>query len=219
MISTLIDKLDSFEIIRDEIAAILAAETASQQALAVTASKDPEPWKFQVYAERGNPWEKWTNDLADRSPIVNVWFDSSTYDGKASNVVERQKAEGVFNVDCYALGVAHEDGAGHAPGDEAAARNVQATARLVRNILMSSEYIYLNLRGVVWKRFPQSLTVFQPQGTERASIQVLGARFALSVHFNETSPQYVGENLELISTQVQRAADGALYFDADFVVP
>jgi len=40
-IDTLIDKEDNFTLIRNEIAAILAVEVASQKVLATAASKDP----------------------------------------------------------------------------------------------------------------------------------------------------------------------------------
>jgi hypothetical protein len=62
--------------------------------------------------------------------------------------------------------------------------------RLARNIIMAGAYTYLGLRGLVWKRFPQSISMFQPQIENRAVQRVVGARLALQVHFNEFSPQY-----------------------------
>ena len=59
MISELIDKQDNFEIVRDQIAAILVNEVASQMALATAEAKDPEDWNLQIFTERSNPWEKW----------------------------------------------------------------------------------------------------------------------------------------------------------------
>ena len=44
-IQALIDKQDSFEIVRDKIGLILASESASQQALATAAAKDPDLWR------------------------------------------------------------------------------------------------------------------------------------------------------------------------------
>lgn len=43
-LQALIDKQDSVEIIRDQIAAILVQEIANQQALAIADSKDPALW-------------------------------------------------------------------------------------------------------------------------------------------------------------------------------
>lgn len=222
MIDTLIDKQDTFEIVRDKIALILASESASQMALATLAAKDPDDWKLRVYTERSNPWEQWleVDEKTDLSPIVNVWFDNSNFDKSASNVMERQKSVGTFNIDCYGYGISEDDQAGgQLAGDQEAALEVHRAIRLVRNILMSATYTHLGLRGVVWSRWPQAITVFQPQIEGRQVQQVVGARVALQVTFNEFSPQVVEEILELVSIDIKRAEDGAIVIDADYQYP
>lgn len=217
MIAALIDKQDNFEVVRDQIAAILATEVASQMALATAGGKDPDDWKLQIYSERSNPEEQWLNEQTDRSPIINVWFESSNFDPAASNVVERQKTEGIFNIDCYGYGKAADvAGGGHTPGDEQAAFEVHRALRLVRNILMAAEYTYLGLRGVVWGRWPQSITSFQPQLGSTPAQQVHGARLAFRVVFNEFSPQVEAETLELVTVDVIRAEDGQIVVEADY---
>jgi len=216
-IQTLIDKQDNFEVIRDQIAAILVTEIASQQALATAAAKDPNEWKLRIFAERSNPWEQYLNNSGnDPSPIVNIWYDNSNFDQSGSNIQERQKTEGIFNIDCYGYGVSEDDGAGHKPGDREAAYEVQKALRLVRNILMAGEYTYLGLRGLVWQRWPQSITVFQPQIDGRQIQQIVGARIAFRVVFNEFSPQVIAETLELLSVDVKRAEDGEIVLEADY---
>ena len=211
MIAELIDKQDNFEIVREQIAAILAAETANQQTLAGAAGEDPDLWKFRVYSERSNPWSQLTEPSADKSPLVNVWFDSSTFDKGASNPVERQKCDAVFNIDCYAQATSQDDGAGgHIAGDEQAALEAQRVVRLVRNILMAGENTYLQMRGIVWSRWPQSIKLFQPQLDNRSVENVVAARLTFAVAFNEFSPQVQGETLELISTKVIRKVDGEI---------
>lgn len=217
---TLIDKQDTFEIIRDQIVAILVLETANQQALATLAGKDPDDWKLRIFMERSNPWEQFLNGPVDRSPLINVWYDNSGFDSASSNVIERQKTDGVFNIDCYGYGQSEDDIAGgHKPGDREAALEVQKALRLVRNILMAGENTYLQLRGTVWGRWPQSATVFQPQQGERAAQQIVGARLTLRVTFNEFSPQVVAETLELLSVDVIRAEDGEIVVEADYNYP
>ncbi len=218
-ISELIDKQDTFELVRDEIAAILATEVASQMALAVTAGKDPDEWKLRVFSERSNPWEQMLNDQTDRSPIVNVWFDSTSFNPASSNIVERQTAEGVFNIDCYGFGFSADDGGGHIAGDKEAAFEAHRALRLVRNILMAAEYTYLNLRGLVWNRWPQSITVEQPDIGERLTPKTSGARLALRVVFNELSPQVPSETLELVSASVKRQETGEVVVETDYVYP
>lgn len=216
-IPTLIDKQDNFEIVRDQIGAILVTEVASQMALATAAAKDPNDWKLQIFLERSNPWEKWLNDQNDTSPIVNVWFDNSNFDKSASNVMQRQKTEATFNIDCYGYGISSDDGAsGHNPGDKEAAFEVHKALRLVRNILMAAEYTYLGLRGLVWTRWPQAITSFQPQIEGLQMQQCVGARFAFNVVFNEFSPQVAEETLEYVAIDVKRTEDGQLVIEADY---
>jgi len=213
----LIDKQDSFEIVRDQIGAILALEIASQQVLATAAAKDPEDWHIRVFEERSNPWEQFLNDDNDSIPIVNVWYDHSTFDPAGSNVVERQKATAIYNIDCYGRGVSTNiKGGGHNPGDKDGAFEVQRTLRLVRNILMAGEYTYLALQGLVWQRWSQTATVFQPQQDGAPTQNIVGARFELAVMFSEFSPQVAAETLEFLSVDVKRIEDGEIVVEADY---
>lgn len=153
----------------------------------------------------------------DQTPIVNVWFDSSTFDERSSNNIERQKCDGRYHIDVYGRGLSRADGAGHIAGDKEAATEAHRAVRLVRNIVMSAYYTYLNLRGVVWRRWVESITVFQPQEIERSTQQIVAARLTLNVQFNEFSPQYVAETLELLSVQCTFADDGeVIYCEAEY---
>lgn len=221
MALALIDKQDTVEIIRDQIALILANEVANQMALATLAGEDPELWNLKIYTERSNPWELYLNNPEEVTPIVNVWFEDETFDKSASNFIERQKAVGVFNIDCYGRGLSADIAAGgHTPGDEDAAFTVQRAVRLVRNILMSAENTYLQLpRGTAWDRMPQSITMFQPLMTENAAQKIVGARLALNVSYNEFSLQIEGEEMDLLSIDIQRADDGAILAEADYSYP
>lgn len=220
VLSTLIDKVDNFELIRDQIAAILVAEVANQVALATTAGKpDPNDWNLKVYTERSNAWEQWLNDQSDVTPIVNVWYDNSNFDKSSSNVMQRQKSESTFNIDCYGLGISADVVAGgHTLGDQEAAFAVHKAVRLVRNILMAAENTYLQMRGLVWLRWPQAITSFQPQIDGAQAQQITGARIVLDVSFNEFSPQGDESNtLELVSIDVKRTEDGQIVMEADYV--
>ena len=224
-ITTLIDKRDTFEIIRDELAAILRTEVTAQEALAVAAEKDPASWKLRVFVERTNPWEEFQepsvttadDPLPEVPPIVNVSFDNANYDLNASNLVERQKSTATYNIDCYGYGVAADDPlGGHRAGDEDAALDCQRAVRLVRNILMSGPYTYLGLRGTVWRRFIQAVNVFRPGSPEQPVQQVAAARIAVQVEFSEYAPQVVGEPLELVQLTVTRAETGEIYLTANY---
>lgn len=218
-IAALIDKTDTFEVVRDTISAILLAEVISQKALATAASKDPAPWDLRVYLERANPWAEFEHAPTQiaATPIVNVALDNLGFDPSSSNLIEAQKATAVFNVDCYGYGISEDlPAGGHTPGDSRAALEVQRVVRLVRNILMSADYAYLGLRGTVFRRWVQSVQIFQPQMDARPVQHVVGARIAFQTEFGELSPQVTGEPLELVASQVLRRETGEVYFAADY---
>jgi hypothetical protein len=210
LINTLLSTPDTVEIVRDQIAAILVDEITRQGELGLT----PVP---RVFLERSNPWGALAEDPPNAAPIINVWFDTATFDGTASNITERQKCDATFNIDVYAFGVATVDGAGHAPGDEAAAFACMRTLRLVRQILMSEFYTYLALpRGRVWKRWSQTIGLFQPQTDDRSVINITAGRLALVVSFSEFAPRFDGEALETVGLRILRAGTGQVYIDAEY---
>jgi hypothetical protein len=220
-IDHLIDKQDGFEIVRDKIAAILLAESASQSLLAEEADKDPNQWLLRVFVERSNPWEEFLDlpgteeNPTFAAPIVNVSVDSLSYDMSHGNVVERQRCAGTFNIDCFGYGVAaNVEAGGHEAGDQAAALACQRTVRLVRNILMSATYTYLGdqrkANQFIWRRWLPSVQFYQPQLEGRAMQQVMAARMQLQVEFNEVSPQVTGAPLEVLTVSVKKAPNGEL---------
>lgn len=208
-IETLLSTPDGFEVVRDQIATILLVELTHQGTLGLS----PVP---RVFVERSNPWGPLVEVPADNRPIVNVWFDTANFDGRASNITERQKADGVFNIDCYAAARNVATPGGHAPADQAASLAAQKTLRLVRQILMSGFYVYLGLRGTVWRRWPQTINMFQPPIDERVEYHVVAGRLVLAVQFNELSPQYAGEVLETLTVDVHRAETGELYLQTQY---
>jgi len=227
LITELIDKVDNFELVSDLIASILAVELDNQQQLAFKAGKDPLLWKVRVFTDRANPWDEWSqldlndpNVAADTSPIVNIAIDSATYDKATSDVVERQKCVGLYNLDFYAYGVSTETTEGHRPGDLDASDSLGRAIRLVRNILMSGQYVYLGSPRKadqwVWGRWPQSLTFFQPAIDGTVVPKVLAARLVMAVEFNEFSPQNLGQPLEIIGVTLLRKETSEVYVRATY---
>lgn len=215
LIEALLSAADNVEVVRDQICAILAVEIAGQQALGLELALAP-----RVFRERSNPWGQLHEAPVNERPIVNVWFDSASFDGASSNVAERQRCDGTFNVDVYAFGTsAAADDDGHEPGDELAAITCQRTLRLVRQILMSSHYTYLGLRGVVWKRWPQALTLFRPPTDDKNAQNIVAGRLALVVQFNELAPQFAGEPLETLGLEIKRRETGEIYASAEYSTP
>lgn len=226
LITTLIDKVDSSELIRDTIAAILVTERAGQQELAALAGKDPQLWDFRVFIERSHPWSEFDQDAASsrddvepdvHAPIVSVSFETWSPDKSKSNVFERQQGVGIFNVDCYGYGVAEaEYEGGHTPGDQKAAEEAARAARLVRNTLMAAVYTYLGLRGTVAGRWVQTVTAFQPAIDGRTVQNVVAYRIAFAVEYPEFSPQVETEILEGILATVKRSETGEVFLTAEY---
>lgn len=201
--------LDSVEIVRDQIAAILKVELANQ----ATLTGRPQP---RVFVERASPWGVFAEGSRSEPPVVNVALESMSYDGQASNIVERQKCEATYFIDAYGYGVSVEGDSGHSPGDQTAALEAQKALRLVRRILMAGPYTYLGLRGLVWRRWPQSVSMFQPQFDTRNTQHVVAGRLTLQVQFNELSPQTAGEPLETLTVEVTRSTTGEVLIAAQY---
>ena len=125
---------------------------------------------------------------------------------------------GIFNVDVYGWGVTQDDGAGgQLPGDREAAFTAQRGYRLCRNILMAAENIYLQMQGLVWTRWVQSINEFQQQLGENAAHDVIGMRLGFEVQFNEFAPQVeAAGDLEFVSIDIFRNSDGLLVAEADY---
>lgn len=212
-VQTLIDKTDTQELVRDQIAVILAENVVAQMALAVTAGKDPELWNLTIYTERFQPLENALNITSASSgpttPIVNVYFDSSDDMLASSNFVDRQQKKGTYRIDVYGFGIAQEDGAGgQIPGDFQASINCQRAARLVRNIIMASINTHLQLKGVVANRYFRDMTQMRPNIGENPVQEVIAMRMALDVTFNEFSPQYDAGILEKVVVDINQSLDG-----------
>jgi hypothetical protein len=219
-LTSLIDKQDTFEIVRDRIAVILANEVANQMALATAAAKDPDDWKLRIYTERGNAWEQFlTTPVVDKSPIVNVWFNADQFNKNVGTIATRQKADGVFNIDCYGYGESADvPGGGHTPGDQKAAFESHRAMRLVRNIIMDQSNVRLQFSPnvLVWDRWVQGRETFQPTQGQRTIQNVVGSRITLQVGYNEF-PVTPDEStiLQLVASEIKRESDGLVLAQVD----
>jgi hypothetical protein len=218
MIPVLINDNDNFQIVRDKIAVILVTEIANQQALATLAGKDPLNFYARVYTERSRAFEEFLNvPVADNSALINVSFDSTNFDRSVGSVVSRQRSSAIYNIDCYGYASAEDElGSGHAPGDMLSNFKVQQAIRLVRNILMASEYVTLGMTGVVSTRWINTVNVFQPIIDNNPIQNVIGARVSFSVEFNEFAPQAQPVTLNDIFVGVRRALDGQILIEASY---
>ena len=226
-IPTLMTGLDQFEIVRNQISALLELNQLNQQALATVALEDPKLWELRVFTERSNAWEQLLNiDVnavdANFSPIINVWFDTTQYPQNSGNTVDYQRSDTTFNIDIFGFAASTTDGAtGQLPGDREAAFTCQRGIRFVRRIMMASENRHLQLdRKVVGNRWIQSISSLQPQLDSVPIQQIVGSRIALTVEFLEFAPSADLSNiLERVLIDVLRAEDGSITLQQEYTYP
>lgn len=219
-IERLINTVDAFERVRARIADILATETASQQQLAEQEGEDPRQWALRVFEERAGVWSDFltadhsTTGPLDVPPVVNVRFEAESLIGGASNALRKQEYDARFTVDCYGYGAASADGSGHLPGDRRAALEAQRAVRLVRNILMASEYVALRMRGVVGRHAVTSVQAVELD--PETSIRVAMLRMVLEVRLSETSPQATAAPIGGIDAALVRDPTGEVIVRASW---
>lgn len=228
-ILTLIDKKDNNEIIRDQIAAILAIEKENQKILADADNQNPDLYDFKVTIERARPWLSESNsDGTEKGDLklglVNVYFDSDNFDNPGSEIIKSQNVKGTFNIDIYGFKNAKVvNNTITEFGDEYSSYEVDRVSRLVRNILMSGTYTYLFLGRsayptqpslqIVQKRYIIRREKFFPQQNGENSENIIGERLTLRVDYIENSPQEGLEVLETLITECKRGASGEIYFE------
>lgn len=215
IIANLIDKLDTNEIVRDKIAAILTIEKENQKLLAVKAGKNPANWDFTVFVERAKPWEVLSDSdgcEVGEMPLINVTFDNDSLDEKGSQIMRRQKARGIFFIDCFA----HKNATNQQSGDEATSREADRIARLARNILMYAGYGVLDLKGLVSTRVMRKREKIQPDIRMEAAENIVVSRLTLEVVYEELSAQISPEELEQIFGECKLSETGQVLFDMNF---
>lgn len=217
LLQTLIDKQDTFEIVRDQIGAILVAELVNQRTLAVAASKDPLDWTMSIYVERQQPLEQWldsgVSQAAPQRPVVSIWLDNMNLDTSVSSKsAAKQVYEATFNVDIYAQGFTSDNPAGgHVAADFAARTGCHAAVRLVRNILAAPQNRYLQLRGLVWAHPSFENFEFREPAIDDPlqGMSIWAGRGRFNVKFNESAPEFTGDTIEAIEVTV--SDDGLLF--------
>ena len=178
---TLLNEPDNIEIIRDQIAALLAVDFAHQAELAAEAGvRSRRDYDVAVYVENENPLQ-YVDDEGPESnpfPCVNVSVESS--DGqRGTGSVNNQNMVATVYLDVYATG---NTGSNEDFGMRAGLK-AWKTARLCRRILRAEKNTFLRLRGIVgnmgWK-----FQAFEPDNSQSA-IRVRIVRITLTVPYVE----------------------------------
>lgn len=179
--TTLQSEPDNIEIIRDQIAALLAVDFAHQAELAAEARvKSKRDYDVAVYVENENPLQ-YVDDEEPKSnpfPCVNVSVDSSGNE-RGTGSVNKQSMVATIFLDAYATG---NTGSSEDFGMRAGLK-AWKTARLCRRILRAEKNTFFRLRGIVgnvgWK-----FQAFEPDNVQSA-ILVRIVRITLTVPYVE----------------------------------
>jgi hypothetical protein len=195
-ITGLISEPDNVERIRDHIGGFIKGEALNQFALAQAEGRaDVVDFDFRVFIENGRPYE--AEEEFCEKPIINIMLSKAVpLDGNAR--IGNQKEKATFIIDCIAFGNAD----GHTWDAKAAAHRAWKAARIIRRILMSEQYAYLSLRGIVGSRVVSSIETGTPD-MESVALPVVTARITLDVQFAELSINTSGPIVEEIDFTIE----------------
>lgn len=192
LIDTLFDKPDNIEIIRDGIAGILKVESANQYKMAKAKKiADAEDFDIRVFLENDRPFSLLDGEESFPS-IVNVSLNEIRPLGKSGGIAETKKYEAKFLIDCYACGNFSDT----ENDTQEATLKAWKIARIVRNILMSGQYAYLDWQGVVLSRVLDSMKSGTVSNLDDSAYAVTVARLELAVSYFEKSVCDAGGPLE-----------------------
>jgi len=169
-----------FEVVRDQIAAIITLELAFQYSLYTPAEllADPKQKVLQasVYTERMVPV------TIDEREMVNVQFAFSDFEG-ASQVTTSDQSDAVhtFFIDCYSKGEANSNSS----ASKDSRFRLQRLVGAIRAILMSPHYIRLGFDPPSLKRRKITrLEMAEPKNEADAQASTIG-RIILEVEIPE----------------------------------
>lgn len=161
----------AFEVVGEQIGAILSAELASQHAMA--SDDDRQAVKAHVWKERFVPFDK------TELPAVNITFDRVDY----SEQSQRQtNGTNVYHIDCYSAAKdSHE-----LRGDQQAKIRLHRLMGVCRAILEDPRYKRLGINyPLIMHRRITSMAIASPDTND--SLALAMGRLTLEVKFPETT--------------------------------
>jgi hypothetical protein len=205
-ITELVAEPDNVEKIRDHIGGFIKGEALNQYELAQAEDRaDAGDFDFKVFIENARPYE--TEEGLCEKPIINIMLSKAVpLDGNSR--IGNQKEKATFIIDCIAYG----NDEGDTWDEKAAARRAWKAARVIRRILMSEQYTYLGLRGVVGSRVVSSIETGTPD-MESAALAVVAARITLEVQFVELSINTSGPIIEEIDFDIDPSSGEVIIND------
>jgi hypothetical protein len=193
----LISDPDNVEKLRNHIAFIIKGETQNQYAIAQEqGAPDVHDYNFRVFIENARPYDT-DDDEPTMEPIANIMLQKAAPEGSNPRAGP-QKEKATFIIDCLTFGADGSDDW----NEKAAAIRAWKAARVIRRILMSEQYTYLGLRGIVGGRVITSIETGVPENGGDA-LTVVTARIILEVQFMERAIEISGPIIEAIDFTIE----------------
>jgi hypothetical protein len=192
----LISEPDNAEKIRNHIAFIIKGEAQNQYTIALEkGAPDADDFNFRVYIDNVRPYD--TGGEPATELIINIMLQKTeAVDGNPRMGPQKHKA--AFLIDCIAFG----NDAGEEWDDKAASARAWKAARIIRTILMSEQYLYLGLRGIIGGRVIKSIEMGVPENGGDA-LTVVTARIMLEVQYLERAIGTSGPIIEEINFTIE----------------
>lgn len=212
MINVLIDKKDNFELIKYKIASIIKSELENQKKLAREISEDKaKNYDIKVFIDKVNPLsiysESQTQNEKGQLPIVNITFDGDDLTLEGSSNIGQQKVRGTYYIDCYAF----KNKKAGKEGDEEVSREADRIGTIIRNILMFDNYIVLDMRGIVVRRYVTKREKMINQNSSAENVSAM--RLIFEVEYFEESVRNQTYTLEEIFGQCILAQTSEILFE------
>lgn len=178
----------NFELVRDQIGAIIKTELAGQVVLQPTeeAIKD-----VKVFIDRLVVSNK------AELPLINIFLDTGNFNNQD---VEAQDGVYIFNIDFYVSG---KSGSNEARGDTRSLRDLQRLMGVIRAIIQSAKYLTLGFEAPsVLHRSIKSLLISDPTTSQDGS-NISQGRLTLEVRLVEEAEMFVSRILLGTDTTVK----------------
>lgn len=176
----------NFEIIRDQIGAILADELNNQKNLQPVYLSE----NVTVFSERITSVDK------SEEVVVNVLLDSLNSNYKTESDQQNRTS---FFIDIYAHGKANSND----PGDKVTAFKLQKYLGICRYILQSHKYVTLDLpTGTIGGKNVDNIQIYDSQNSQDGNYSRMG-RIIFSVRIMENQAIWAGVPLTNNSTKVK----------------
>lgn len=187
----------NFELVRDQIAAIIKDEVANQ---AVLQPNEEALQNVSIFVDRLAKVNK------SELPLINIFLDIGNFQNQD---VEAQDGIYIFNIDIYFSG---KSSSNEARGDTKSLRNLQRLAGVVRAIIQSVKYITLGLeKPSVLHRSIKNLIITDPTSSQDG-INVSQGRLTLEVRMVEIAEMFLSRPLLGTNANV-RLFDGPKGFE------